>query len=559
MSARRAQSPIGIFVAVARRKTLVATGWRSCGWPEVGGDFPQPWLAPPRSKSESTGPTVELSERGRPTSERGCPRSITMPTGYFIGTPKPPRKSAAPAQQQRRDAIRRDATKPQIIAASFTTGRRPLLVGWGSEHRIRVQPPPTRPTPRATPPTKPPPPPTPATADAGLPLPLQRARRPPPALRSWTLAVAHRHGALVAHSTRRAQKLAALERAHRSRRARRPLQRAAAADARPPLASAAGGRAPARRSRRRRVGAANLRRWQFALRRPLRRWAAAARVRLSRRAARAPSPPSSAAASLLQRAYGRWWDVADAAATARRAAARDGAPWAWASMRVAAVRALHRWQRVAGARVALPRLPSREGDESLPTRRDEPPRRRVTPPARRRRRRPLRAPPRNGAAVRARRHRRRAPPRRRRAVCAVVAPRCVAGRRRPKAGAPWGGAANCGCAAVRVGARTMVRRRRRRRHRRRRARRRGASDSAPAGACGVVARRARRRPYAARTGSVGAPRRRRRRRRRRPPRRARVPLRRREIARTRRTSAPAVCHGGRCAPRGAAGTAAIGV
>ena len=39
----------------------------------------------------------------------------------------------------------------------------------------------------------------------------------------------------------------------------------------------------------------------------------------------------------------------------RRAAARDGAPWAWASMRVAAVRALHRWQRVAGARVALPR------------------------------------------------------------------------------------------------------------------------------------------------------------------------------------------------------------
>jgi len=121
-----------------------------------------------------------------------------MPTGYFIGTPKPPRKSAAPAQQQRRDAIRRDATKPQIIAASFTTGRRPLLVGWGSEHRVRVPPPPTRPTPRATPPTNPPPPPTPATV-ARLPLPLRARAVLRRRFRSWSLAVAHRRGARVAH------------------------------------------------------------------------------------------------------------------------------------------------------------------------------------------------------------------------------------------------------------------------------------------------------------------------------------------------------------------------
>ena len=299
--------------------------------------------------------SLNSSERGRPTSERGCPRSQNMPTGYFIGTPKPPRKSAAPAQQQRRDAIRRDATKPQIIAASFTTGRRPLLVGWGSEHRVRVPPPPTRPTPRATPPTKPPPPPTPATV-ARLPLPLRARAVLRRRWRAWTLAVAHRRGALVAHSTRRAQKLAALERWRTEADARAVLfstlprrmlglhygLRRWQAGAGAALAAAA------------RVGAANLRRWQFALRRPLRRWAAAARVRLSRRAARAVATVLCRRLA-LQRAYGRWWDVADAAATARRAAARDGAPWAWASMRVAAVRALHRWQRVAGARVALPR------------------------------------------------------------------------------------------------------------------------------------------------------------------------------------------------------------
>ena len=62
--------------------------------------------------------------------------------------------------------------------------------------------------------------------------------------------------------------------------------------------------------------------------------------------------------------------------------------------------------------------------------------------------------------------------------------------------------------------------------------------------------RARRRPFAARNAPSARRAARRRRRRRRPPRRARVPPRRRAMARTRRTSAPAVHHGGRCAPRG---------